>query len=124
MLDKTFDPKMVERRQSKRWDAAEVGRPMGNGTPFTIMMPPPNVTGSLHVGHALNHTLQDVIIRYRRMKKDRALWQPGTDHAGIATQMIVERQLAAEGKSRIELGREAFVERVWRWKAESGGAIV
>jgi valyl-tRNA synthetase len=124
MLDKTFDPKTVESRQSERWDAAEIGRPAGNGTPFTIMMPPPNVTGSLHVGHALNHTLQDVVIRYRRMKKDRVLWQPGTDHAGIATQMIVERQLAAEGKSRLDFTRDAFIERIWQWKAESGGAIV
>jgi valyl-tRNA synthetase len=124
MLDKTFDPKAVESRQSERWDSAEIGKPAGNGTPFTVMMPPPNVTGSLHVGHALNHTLQDVVIRYRRMKKDRVLWQPGTDHAGIATQMIVERQLAAEGKSKADFTRDAFVERIWKWKAESGGAIV
>ena len=89
MLDKTFDPAAVESRQSERWDAANIGAPSGNGTPFTVMMPPPNVTGSLHVGHALNHTLHDVIVRYRRMRKDRVLWQPGTDHAGIATQMIV-----------------------------------
>ena len=124
MLEKTFDPNAVESRQSERWDSAEIGRPTGNGKPFTVMMPPPNVTGSLHVGHALNHTLQDVIVRYRRMRKDRVLWQPGTDHAGIATQMMVERQLAGEGKSRIDLGRDAFVERVWQWKAESGGTIV
>jgi len=124
MLDKTFDPAAVESRQSERWDAAAIGRPAGNGTPFTVMMPPPNVTGSLHVGHALNHTLQDVVVRYRRMREDRVLWQPGTDHAGIATQMIVERQLAAQGKSRYDLGRDAFIERVWEWKAESGGAIV
>jgi valyl-tRNA synthetase len=124
MLDKTFDPKMVESRQSERWDAAEIGRPAGNGVPFTVMMPPPNITGSLHVGHALNHTLQDVIVRYRRMRHDRVLWQPGTDHAGIATQMIVERQLAAEGKSRQDFTRDAFIQRIWEWKAESGGAIV
>jgi valyl-tRNA synthetase len=124
MLDKTFDPKAVESRQAERWDAAAVGIPAGNGPPFTVMMPPPNVTGSLHVGHALNHTLQDVVVRYRRMRGDRVLWQPGTDHAGIATQMVVERQLAAEGKSRSDFTREAFVERVWAWKAESGGAIV
>jgi valyl-tRNA synthetase len=124
MLDKTFDPKTVESRQSERWDRAEIGRPTGDGVPFTVMMPPPNVTGSLHVGHALNHTLQDVIVRYRRMRKDRVLWQPGTDHAGIATQMIVERQLAAQGKSRHDFTREAFIARIWEWKAESGGAIV
>jgi valyl-tRNA synthetase len=124
MLDKTFDPHAVESRQSARWDQAAIGRPVGDGPAFTVMMPPPNVTGSLHVGHALNHTLQDIIVRYRRMSGDRVLWQPGTDHAGIATQMIVERQLAAEGRSRMDLGRDAFVERVWKWKAESGGAIV
>jgi valyl-tRNA synthetase len=124
MLDKTFDPQAVESRQSERWEAAGIGRPAGNGAPFTVMMPPPNVTGSLHVGHALNHTLQDIVVRYRRMRGDRVLWQPGTDHAGIATQMVVERQLAGEGRSRVELGRDAFVERVWQWKAESGGTIV
>jgi valyl-tRNA synthetase len=124
MLDKTFDPQAVESRQSARWDQAAIGQPTGNGPPFTVMMPPPNVTGSLHVGHALNHTLQDIVVRYRRMRRDRVLWQPGTDHAGIATQMVVERRLAAEGRSRMELGRDAFVERVWQWKAESGGAIV
>jgi valyl-tRNA synthetase len=124
MLEKTFDPRAVESRQSQRWDQAEIGRPAGDGPAFTVMMPPPNVTGSLHVGHALNHTLQDVIVRYRRMRRDRVLWQPGTDHAGIATQMIVERQLAAEGKSRYDFGRDAFIERIWQWKAQSGGAIV
>jgi valyl-tRNA synthetase len=124
MLDKTFDPKTVENRQSERWEAAEIGRPAGNGIPFTVMMPPPNVTGSLHVGHALNHTLQDVIVRYRRMKHDRVLWQPGTDHAGIATQMIVERQLAAQRQTRHDFTRDAFIARIWEWKAESGGAIV
>ncbi len=124
MLDKTFDPGAVETRQSERWDSAGIGRPTGNGAPFTVMMPPPNVTGSLHVGHALNHTLQDVIVRYRRMRKDRVLWQPGTDHAGIATQMVVERQLAAEGRSKGDFTREAFIQRIWAWKAESGGTIV
>jgi valyl-tRNA synthetase len=124
MLEKTFDPQGVESRQSERWDKAAIGKPAGEGTPFTVMMPPPNVTGSLHVGHALNHTLQDVIVRYRRMRGDRVLWQPGTDHAGIATQMIVERQLAAAAKTKHDLGREAFIERIWQWKAESGGAIV
>jgi valyl-tRNA synthetase len=124
MLEKTFDPQGVESRQSERWDKAAIGKPAGYGTPFTVMMPPPNVTGSLHVGHALNHTLQDVIVRYRRMRGDRVLWQPGTDHAGIATQMIVERQLAAAAKTKHDLGREAFIERIWQWKAESGGAIV
>jgi valyl-tRNA synthetase len=124
MLEKTFDPQGVESRQSERWDNAAIGKPAGEGKPFTVMMPPPNVTGSLHVGHALNHTLQDVIVRYRRMRGDRVLWQPGTDHAGIATQMIVERQLAAQAKTKHDLGREAFIERIWQWKTESGGAIV
>src|ERR1700678_1842696 len=120
MLDKTFDPKTVESRQSERWDTAEIGRPAGNGVPFTIMIPPPNVTGSLHVGHALNYTLQDTLIRWRRMQGRDALWQPGTDHAGIATQMVVERMLAAEGTSRQALGRDGFLARVWQWKSESG----
>jgi valyl-tRNA synthetase len=124
MLEKTFDPQAVESRQSERWDEADIGKPVGNGKPFTVMMPPPNVTGSLHVGHALNHTLQDIVVRYRRMRKDRVLWQPGTDHAGIATQMMVERQLAAEGRTRTDLGREAFVDKVWDWKAQSGNTIV
>jgi valyl-tRNA synthetase len=95
----------------------------GNGQPYTIVIPPPNVTGSLHMGHALNNTLQDILIRYHRMKGDQALWQPGTDHAGIATQMVVERMLEAEGVKRTDLGRDKFVERVWDWKAESGGTI-
>ena len=97
--------------------------PDSNAAPFTIMIPPPNVTGSLHMGHALTFTVQDALIRWRRMQGRDALWQPGTDHAGIATQMVVERLLAAEGKDRREMGREAFVERVWQWKAESGGTI-
>ena len=91
--------------------------------PYTIMMPPPNVTGSLHMGHALTFTLQDILIRYHRMRGRDALWQPGTDHAGIATQMVVERQLAAEKLTRHDLGRDKFIERVWRWKAKSGGTI-
>ena len=87
------------------------------------MIPPPNVTGSLHMGHGFNNTVMDALIRYRRMRGDRTLWQPGTDHAGIATQMVVERQLEAQGKTRHDLGRDAFIERVWEWKAESGGTI-
>ncbi len=126
MLDKTYRPQEAEQRRYEQWEsssafAAEVD---SNKTPFTIMMPPPNVTGSLHMGHALNHTLQDILVRYRRMRGCDVLWQPGTDHAGIATQMVVERQLEAEGKSRRELGREAFIQRVWEWKAESGGMIL
>ena len=98
--------------------------PSSNAAPFTIMIPPPNVTGSLHMGHALNNTLQDVLIRWRRMQGRDALWLPGTDHAGIATQMVVERQLAEQGsRPPASSGREEFVERVWQWKAESGGTI-
>ena len=123
-LDKTYRPGEVEKRVYERWErggAFACGR--AGGAPYSIVIPPPNVTGSLHMGHALNNTLQDVLIRHARMTGRDALWQPGTDHAGIATQMVVERQLAEEGTSRAELGREAFIDRVWRWKAESGGAI-
>ena len=98
--------------------------PGANARPYTIMMPPPNVTGSLHMGHALTFTLQDVLIRYRRMRGEDALWQPGTDHAGIATQMVVERELGKQGKTRQQLGREPFIAKVWEWKEESGGTIV
>lgn len=125
-LDKTFDPKAIE---DKHYDAMEksgafAAKPDGNAAPFTVMMPPPNVTGSLHMGHALNMTLQDILTRYNRMNGKDALWQPGTDHAGIATQMVVERKLDAEGVHRRDLGREKFLDKVWEWKAESGGTIV
>ena len=125
MLDKTFDPAAAEPPLYQAWEqsGAFAAHPDGNAAPFTIMIPPPNVTGSLHVGHALTNTIQDVLIRWRRMQGRDALWQPGTDHAGIATQMVVERQLAAEGVTRQHIGREAFTERVWAWKAQSGGAI-
>ncbi len=126
MLDKTFDPAKIEDEQYKKWEASGAFRanPQGDGEPYTIMMPPPNVTGSLHVGHALTNTLQDVLTRYYRMKGKDALWQPGTDHAGIATQMVVERLLDKEGISRKDLGREEFINRVWQWKEESGDTIV
>ncbi len=125
-LDKTFDPKIIEEKHYQDWEksGAFACEPQSDKTPYTIMMPPPNVTGSLHMGHALNTTLQDLLTRYHRMKGYDALWQPGTDHAGIATQMIVERMLDKEGTSRKELGREKFLERVWDWKEESGGTIV
>ncbi|MEM6491103.1 MAG: valine--tRNA ligase, partial [Pseudomonadota bacterium] len=125
MLEKTYDPAEIERRVYQRAEdaGAFAAQPTGGGVPYAIMMPPPNVTGSLHMGHALNHTLQDVLTRYRRMQGRDALWQPGTDHAGIATQMVVERMLDAEGTSRAEIGRDAFLERAWAWKAESGGTI-
>jgi valyl-tRNA synthetase len=129
MMEKTFDPAGVEGRISARWEAEgafRAGRPDRAGAePFCIVIPPPNVTGNLHMGHALNNTLQDILCRYHRMKGDDVLWQPGTDHAGIATQMVVERQLMERQEpGRRELGREKFLERVWAWKAESGGAIV
>ena len=125
MLDKHFDPAAVEPAIYAGWEAAGAfaAHPDSNATPFTIMIPPPNVTGSLHIGHALTMTLQDALIRWRRMQGRDALWQPGTDHAGIATQMVVERLLDGEGTSRQALGREAFLDRVWQWKAESGGTI-
>jgi len=125
MLEKTFNPAEVEARHYARWEAegAFAADTNSNAKPYTIMMPPPNVTGSLHMGHALTFTLQDVLIRYERMRGRDALWQPGTDHAGIATQMVVERQLEAQGIHRRDLGREKFVEKVWEWKAESGSTI-
>jgi valyl-tRNA synthetase len=127
MLEKTFDPRAVEPRLYKQWDASGAFAPKDDPAApgYCIVIPPPNVTGSLHIGHALNNTLQDMLARFHRMRGEAVLWLPGTDHAGIATQMVVERQLAQEGNvSRRELGREAFIERVWAWKAESGGAIV
>ncbi len=125
MLDKAFNPAAVEPRVYEGWERAGAfaARPDSAGQPFTIMIPPPNVTGSLHMGHALTFTIQDALIRWRRMQGRDALWQPGTDHAGIATQMVVERLLAEQGSSRRALGREAFIDRVWHWKAESGGTI-
>jgi valyl-tRNA synthetase len=124
MLDKTYQPQSVEQRLYEAWEQAGAFKPgTKSGKPYTIALPPPNVTGSLHMGHALNHTLQDVLIRFERMRGRDALWQPGTDHAGIATQMVVERQLAAKQMNRHEMGRPKFLERVWEWKAESGGMI-
>ncbi len=124
-LEKTFRPDEVEKRQYEAWEksGAFAAQTTSNKVPYTVMMPPPNVTGSLHMGHALNMTLQDVLTRHERMKGRDALWQPGTDHAGIATQMVVERQLAQQGVKRTDLGREKFLEKVWEWKAESGGMI-
>ena len=127
MLDKSFDPKSAEPRLYKAWEDAGAFAPIDDPAvpTFTLVIPPPNITGSLHIGHALNNTLQDVLIRFARMRGMAALWLPGTDHAGIATQMVVERQLAAEGNiGRRDLGREAFVDKIWEWKAKSGGTIV
>ena len=125
-LEKVYSPHEVEDRWSKIWIEQGVSvapeNAKGKAT-FSVVIPPPNVTGTLHLGHALNNTLQDIIVRHRRMQGDAALWVFGTDHAGIATQNVVERQLATEGKSRYDLGREEFVKRVWKWKEESGGTI-
>src|SRR6202000_3076952 len=129
MIEKTYQPPEVEGRIYAAWEQAgafRAGRPeRRDAAPFTIVIPPPNVTGSLHMGHALNNTLQDVLCRFERMRGRDVLWQPGTDHAGIATQMVVERQLMERQQpGRRDLGREKFLERVWQWKAESGGIIV
>ena len=128
MLEKTYQPAEVEDRIYRTWvdaGAFDSGRPeRKNAEPFCIVIPPPNVTGSLHMGHALNSTLQDILCRFERMRGKDVLWQPGTDHAGIATQMVVERQLMEKQEHRRALGREKFLERVWQWKAESGGTII
>ncbi len=125
MLDKTYNPAGVEKKHYDAWekDGSFACGQRPDADTYTIVIPPPNVTGNLHMGHALNNTLQDIMIRYQRMKGLDVLWQPGTDHAGIATQMVVERQMELEGLTRHDLGRDKFIERVWKWKAESGGSI-
>ncbi len=124
-LEKTYNPHAIEQKWYQTWESKGCFSPQQNpeANAYCIMIPPPNVTGSLHMGHGFNNTVMDTLIRYHRMKGDNTLWQPGTDHAGIATQMVVERQLEAEGKTRHDLGRDAFVERIWRWREESGGNI-
>ena len=122
-MEKRFDPASYETRWQAWWEEQDLFRcpedPDGQGpSPYCVLIPPPNVTGKLHMGHALQSTLQDLVTRWRRMRGDNALWLPGTDHAGIATQLMVERQLEREGTSRLELGREKFLERVWAWKNE------
>src|SRR6476469_6852931 len=124
-ISKTYNPQEVESRWYGWWESKGYFRADASSTKpaFAIVMPPPNVTGSLHIGHMLNNTVQDVIVRRKRMQGFNTLWLPGMDHAGIATQWVVERELRKEGKSRHDLGREKFVERVWKWKSESGGQI-
>ena len=122
-MNKSYQPKDIEQRVYDRWEENGYFAPQGDGERYCIMIPPPNVTGTLHMGHAFQDTIMDALTRYHRMKGDRTLWQPGMDHAGIATQMVVERVLNSEGRSKHDLGREAFVERVWRWKEDSGGQI-
>ncbi|WP_027485722.1 valine--tRNA ligase [Rhodanobacter sp. OR87] len=122
-MDKSFEPTRIESTWYARWEASGAFRPSGQGEPYCILLPPPNVTGTLHMGHAFQQTVMDMLVRYHRMRGFNTLWQVGTDHAGIATQKIVENQLAAEDKTRHDLGREAFVERVWQWKEASGSTI-
>ena len=122
-MDKTYQPDSIEQAWYQTWEKAGHFRPSGEGESFAMMIPPPNVTGSLHMGHAFQDTIMDTLVRYRRMQGRNTLWQVGTDHAGIATQMVVERRLAAEGTDRHELSRERFLDKVWEWKAESGGTI-
>ena len=119
-----YQPADIENKWYDRWEKGNYFAPSGSGKPYAIMIPPPNVTGTLHMGHAFQDTIMDALIRYHRMLGDNTLWQPGSDHAGIATQMVVERQLNAQGKTRHDLGREAFTAKVWEWKAESGGQIM
>ncbi len=122
-MDKTYDPHAIERTWYQQWEANGYFAPQGNGAAYCIMIPPPNVTGSLHMGHGFQEAIMDALIRYHRMQGRKTLWQVGTDHAGIATQMVVERQLLGQGSSRKELGRDKFIERVWKWKEESGNTI-
>ncbi|WP_040261461.1 valine--tRNA ligase [Pseudomonas massiliensis] len=122
-MDKTYQPHAIETSWYNTWESQNYFAPQGSGEPYTIMIPPPNVTGSLHMGHGFNNAIMDALIRFRRMQGRNTLWQPGTDHAGIATQMLVERQLEAKGQNRHDLGRERFLEKVWEWKNESGGNI-
>ncbi|KZY86281.1 valine--tRNA ligase [Oleiphilus sp. HI0069] len=123
-MDKTYQPSEIEQSWYKTWEESGYFKPSNEGQPYTIMIPPPNVTGSLHMGHAFQDSIMDALTRYHRMKGHNTLWQVGTDHAGIATQMVVERKLAAEeGKTRHDLGREAFLDKIWDWKEESGGTI-
>ncbi|MFI8610969.1 valine--tRNA ligase [Pseudomonas sp. NPDC077649] len=122
-MDKTYQPHAIESNWYQTWEQNNYFAPQGSGEPYCIMIPPPNVTGSLHMGHGFNNSIMDCLIRFRRMQGRNTLWQPGTDHAGIATQMVVERQLAAQGIGRHDLGREKFLEKVWEWKEQSGGTI-
>ncbi|WP_404399826.1 valine--tRNA ligase [Idiomarina seosinensis] len=122
-MDKTYSPKDIEENLYHQWESQGYFKPSGDGESYSIMIPPPNVTGSLHMGHAFQHTIMDILTRYQRMDGKNTLWQVGSDHAGIATQMVVERQLAADGVSRQQLGREQFIDKVWEWKEQSGGTI-
>ena len=124
MDKKPYDPSDIEQKLYKAWEDSGLFAPGDNPEAYSLAIPPPNVTGTLHMGHGFNQTLMDTLSRYHRMKGFNTLWQPGTDHAGIATQIVVERQLDQQGISRHELGREKFIEKVWEWKDESGGTII
>ena len=125
-ISKTYEPQQIEKKWYEFWEKNEYFQPEGDTSkpPFTVLMPPPNVTGILHMGHVLNNTLQDIVIRYHRMLGESTLWLPGVDHAGIATQNMVEKELAKEGKTRQEIGREKMLELIWKWKEEKGGLII
>ena len=123
-MEKTFNPSDIESKLYQSWEEQGYFSPTGEGDGYCIAIPPPNVTGSLHMGHAFQQTIMDTLIRYQRMQGKNTLWQSGTDHAGIATQMVVERKIGAEeDKTRHDYGREAFIDKIWEWKAESGGTI-
>jgi valyl-tRNA synthetase len=122
-MDKTYQPQQIERQWYSTWEARNYFAPSGSGESYSIVIPPPNVTGRLHMGHGFQNAIMDALIRYQRMMGKNTLWQVGTDHAGIATQMVVERRLEREGIKRKALGREKFLEKVWEWKEESGGMI-
>ena len=122
-MDKTYQPADIEARWYAQWEKQGYFAPSGEGQAYSIMIPPPNVTGTLHMGHGFQEALMDALIRYHRMLGRNTLWQAGTDHAGIATQLVVERQLEAQGSDRHSLGRDEFVKRAWQWKEQSGGAI-
>ena len=123
IIEKTYEPLELEKKWYQVWEQANYFKPVNAEKAYCIMLPPPNVTGTLHMGHAFQDTLMDILIRYHRMRGYQTLWQGGTDHAGIATQMVVERQLEQQGTSRKEIGREAFIQKVWEWKAISGNMI-
>ncbi len=122
-MDSSFDPHAIEQELYARWEAADYFAPAGNGPGYCILIPPPNVTGTLHMGHAFQDTIMDALTRYFRMQGRQTLWQAGSDHAGIATQMVVERKIEGDGLSKYDIGREAFVEKVWEWKSQSGNTI-
>ena len=122
-LAKAYEPQTIEAELYARWEAEGLFAPAGTGPAFSLVIPPPNVTGTLHMGHALDNTLQDILVRWHRMHGDRTLWMPGTDHAGIATQSVVERHVQKQGKTRHDYGREAFVDEIWQWVDRHKGAI-